>query len=133
MFCTRQFLCCLERFIVLFKVIICGCSYRSKHRFQCIYLGCFNFTSINSRSHLFVLPSHHTSTHSPSTKRHLSYRVTTFSAPYTSQFISCIITRPVTAVYISQSSSTLWPQTFCFSDGNTTILTTIDRTATCTL
>jgi len=72
--------------------IICRKSYRFKHKLQCIHLRCFTFTSINNSPHLFVLPSHHTSTHSPSNIRHLSYRVTTFSAPYSYKHISCLIT-----------------------------------------
>jgi len=53
--------------------------------------------------------------------RHLSYREKTFSAPYSHTYISCLISRPVTAVYTSQSPSALWSQRFSFSDGNTIV------------
>jgi len=64
--------------------------------------------------------------------RLISYRETTFSASYSYKHISCLISRPVTALYTSQSSSVLWPQTFSFSDGNT-IRIRIDLTSIFTL
>jgi len=67
--------------------------------FNVYMLGFFNFTSIKNSSYLFILPSHHSPTHSPSNMRHLSYRVPTFSAPYSYKYICCLISRPVTAVY----------------------------------
>ena len=121
--------------------------------FDELYHRCFNITSIRNSPHLFVLPSH------PITHPHfslkyeafniqcddifssvfipihiLSYQPSCYSClhlatPYSYQYISCLISRPVTAVYSSKLSYTLWPQTFCFSDVNK-ICRAIDRTST---
>jgi hypothetical protein len=48
-------------------------------------------TNLKSTSILTANPSHHSSTHSPSDMRYLPYFVTTFSAPYPYQYISCLI------------------------------------------
>ena len=60
--------------------------------FNALYLRFYNTTSIQNSSHLLVLPSHHSSTHSPSNMRLISYREKTFSAPYSYKHISCLIT-----------------------------------------
>jgi len=94
--------------------------------FDELYHRCFNITSIRNSPHLFVLPSH------PITHPHfslkyeafniqcddifssvfipihiLSYQPSCYSClhlatPYSYQYISCLISRPVTAVYTSQ-------------------------------
>ena len=63
---------------MLFKAYYLRIKLSVKTCFNVIYLRIFTFTCIKNSSQLFVLPSYHSSTHSPSNIRYLSYPVTNF-------------------------------------------------------